>query len=386
MPRILFLLEDYNYFYTREGQKLLSQGKNYSETLQLLLSQKYYQSDSMAKAFEKLGHKTDIIVPESNPLQLQWLRENNKTLLLKWKFQKPLRTFKARAKKQYRTAYNNIHFDVLKEQVSKIKPSVIYVYSNIYLTEAQVKELKRHCKKIVLQWTTPLWREHPEFPYHAFDLIVTAALQLKEYFDSKKIPCVYLQQAFDDSILDMLEKEPAEKKDLVFIGGFSLGHNYRFGTLEYLLKNNINLAIYGMGKETLDKNSLTYKNMRGPLFGLDMYNEYRKYKMALHIHTTGKEADEMDWNKYAGAKRLFEITGSGTLLLTSQQENIKDLFEIGEEVITFTSPEELVSKIKTLLDDPEKIRVIAQKGQQRTLRDHSFSKRAGELSAYLFTK
>ena len=37
------------------------------------------------------------------------------------------------------------------------------------------------------------------------------------------------------------------------------------------------------------------------------YNTYPKYKMAIHINGTGYRDDGIDWSKYAGAKRLFEI-------------------------------------------------------------------------------
>lgn len=385
MQKILFLLEDYNYFYTNESIKLLKQKKSYKQTLDDLINRKHYQSDSMANAFKALGHDTRILIPEANPLQLKWLKENNKGLYLKWLLQKPLRSYLSRVKKLYRNSYNTIQVEVLLAQVKEYKPDIIYFYSNIFVTEAQVLELKKHCKKVVLQWTCPIWREHPDFPYWAFDLIITAAIQLKEYFDSKKYKAVYIQQAFDDSIIQRLEPESKEYKgDVIFVGSFSLGHNYRFQVLELLLKNNVDLTIHGMGKEYLPEGSLVRSKMKEPLFGIDMYNEYRKYKMAIHIHTTGNDNDGIDWNKYAGAKRLFEITGTGTLLLTSYQENIKELFEIDQEVITYLTPNDVLQKINFLLRQPEKIKKIARQGMERTIKDHSFKKRALELSPALF--
>lgn len=387
MKKILFLLEDYNYFYTRESDKLFKSDSQltYTETLQELIKRKHYQSDSMAMAFQGMGHDTKIIVPEANPLQLKWAKENNRLLHYKWLAQKPLRSYRSRIKKQFRTSYNTIQFEVLKCQVIEYKPDIIYVYSNIYFTEAQINLLKALVKKVVLQWTCPIWREQPDFPYQAFDMIITAAIQLKEYFDSKKYKTAYIQQAFDDAIIKQLESKPsAYKGDVIFIGGFSLGHNYRFEVLEHLLKNKIDLTIHGMGKELLPEGSLVREQMKNPLFGIEMYNEYRKYKMAIHIHTTGNENDGIDWNKYAGAKRLFEITGSGTLLLTSDQENVNELFKINTEVVTFKNADDLLKKILILLSDPGKTEEIARLGMERTIRDHSFKKRAEELSPYLF--
>lgn len=384
MSKILFLLEDYNHFYSSRTRSLVKKKFSYSSILSSLLSEKYYQADSMANAFNSLGHTSEIIIPEANPLQLLWARENNSLLYLKWMLGKPFRSYRSRIKKQARTAYNPIQFDVLLAQAKKIKPDVIYFYSNIFITHKQVATLKKYCKKVVLQWTCPIWREQPTFPYGSFDLIISAAIQLRDYFQQKKYKTVYIQQAFDTLILEALEPKVTPKGDLIFIGSFSLGHTHRFEILEFLLESGIDVAIHGLGKENIPANSLVYKRMAPPLFGLAMYNEYRKYKMAIHVMGTGHENDSINWAQHAGAKRLFEITGVGTLLLTSHQENVKELFEIDKEVVTFTSKDDLLNKIRSLLNSQELTDRIADSGMKRTLKDHSFKKRAEELSPYLF--
>ena len=207
-----------------------------------------------------------------------------------------------------------------------------------------------------------------------------------QYFEEKKINAVYIQQAFDDSILQQLApKSNVYKGDVVFIGNFALGHNYRFEVLEYLLQNKVDLTIYGSGKNYVPKTSLVQKKIQPGLFGIDMYNEYQNYKMAIHIHTTGFENDGINWDKYAGAKRLFEITGSGTLFLTTHQQNIKDLYEIDKEVVTFKNAEELLQKINYFLSHSDEAETIAKNGQLRTLKSHSFTARANELEPILFS-
>lgn len=386
MNRILFLLEDYNCFYTREAKKLIKENKSltYKQILKKLISRKYYQSNSMAVAFHKLGFETDIVVPEANSLQIKWIKEHHYWLYIKWILQSPIRSYKARVLKQYRHSYNSIQFQVLLKQAILFKPTIIYFYSNIFITEDQIAQLKKVAKKLVLQWTCPIWDQKMKFPYHAFDLIITAALQLKDYFESKKIKTLYLQQAFDENILTEINKlKNNNKLDVIFIGNFSLGHNYRFEVLEYLLQNNINLKIFGKAVN-LPENSLVAKYIKPPLFGIDMYNEYSNYKMAIHIHGTGVENDGIDWNKYAGAKRLFEITGSGTMLITSHQENVKDLFKVGEEIVTFTTKEDLLEKVTKYLSDNVLCNSIAAKGKERTLKDHTFLVRAKQLKDELF--
>jgi glycosyltransferase involved in cell wall biosynthesis len=387
MTKILFLLEDYNLFYTQESEKRLEQNPliSYKEILDDLIAKKYYQSDSMAVAFNDLGFETSIIVPEANPLQIQWAKENNTLQYFKWFLEKPLRSFKARILKQYRTCYNRNQFGILFEQVKTLKPDVIYFYSNVYITEKQLVALRTVCKTLILQWSSPVWKGKLKYPYGSFDLIVTAALQIEAYFKEKGHKTFYLQQAFDENILNAIgEKKDVPIGDIVFIGNFTPWHIYRFEVVEYLLQNGIDITVFGTGKETLPSNSLVYQKIKAPLFGLDMYKEYRKYKMALHVHATVDKQDGLDWGKYAGAKRPFEITGVGTLLLSSYQENLKDLFELDKEIVAYTSPEDLLIKIRYYLSHPSIMEEISKNGMQRTLKDHSFAARARELSKELF--
>jgi spore maturation protein CgeB len=386
MSRILFLLEDYNYFYTNGSSELLEKTKNisYKEMMKQLLSKKHYQSDGLANSFRELGHEVEIAVPEANPLQLQWLKENDKGLFKQWKVTRPVRSFKSRFLKRHRTSYNHIQFKTLLAQVKKFEPEVIYYYSNIVITKEQAAELKARGVKIVLQWSCPIWDELPDFPYKSFDLITTAAPQLRSYFEKEGQNVYYMQQAFDDSIVKELKPRTGYKGDVVFIGSFSLGHQLRSEVLEFLLESNVDIQIHGTGKDLLPKGSLLASKLQAPVYGVDMYNTYRNYRMAIHIHTTGKKNDGIDWDRFAGAKRIFEITGSGTLLLTSNQENIAELFEIGKEVVTFENKNDLLEKINYYKTHTKEAEEIALRGMQRTLKDHSFNSRAKELSKVLF--
>jgi len=65
--------------------------------------------------------------------------------------------------------------------------------------------------------------------------------------------------------------------------------------------------------------------------------------------------------------------------LTERRANIQDLFADETEVVTYDSPGECIEKAQWLLSHPAQCNDIAQRGQQRTLRDHTFDRRAGEF-------
>jgi spore maturation protein CgeB len=77
--------------------------------------------------------------------------------------------------------------------------------------------------------------------------------------------------------------------------------------------------------------------------------------------------------------RLYEATGVGTLLLTDKKDNLGELFEIGKEVLAYESPEEAAELISHYLNHPAEAAAIAHAGQARTLSEHSYAARMGEL-------
>ena len=101
------------------------------------------------------------------------------------------------------------------------------------------------------------------------------------------------------------------------------------------------------------------------------------YKIA-DIHGEGIKNDGIDWSSFSGAKRNFEITGIGTALLTSYQNNLQELFN-EDEILTFKTKEECLEKINLYLTQPDKLSTIAKAGQQKTLKEHTFKKRAEDL-------
>jgi spore maturation protein CgeB len=81
--------------------------------------------------------------------------------------------------------------------------------------------------------------------------------------------------------------------------------------------------------------------------------------------------------------RLFEATGMGALLLTEAAPNLGELFVPGQEVGTYAGADELVARIRALLDDEDRRAAIAAAGQRRTLADHTYERRMVELDRIL---
>jgi spore maturation protein CgeB len=73
----------------------------------------------------------------------------------------------------------------------------------------------------------------------------------------------------------------------------------------------------------------------------------------------------------------------GALLVTERGKNIGDLFTPGKEVLTYQSVEEAVRVTKEALRNLSMLSEVAKAGQQRTLKDHTFARRAHEMHKVL---
>jgi spore maturation protein CgeB len=86
---------------------------------------------------------------------------------------------------------------------------------------------------------------------------------------------------------------------------------------------------------------------------------------------------------FAANMRLFEATGVGSCLVTDYKSNLADFFKIDEEVVTYKSASECISKIKFLLSNENERKKIAIAGQKRTLSDHTYSNRIKTFIKFL---
>ena len=77
--------------------------------------------------------------------------------------------------------------------------------------------------------------------------------------------------------------------------------------------------------------------------------------------------------------RLFEATGVGTFLLTDFKDNLDTLFAPDREVAVWRSIDDCLKAIDRYLGDDRSRAEIAHAGQARTMAQHTYRHRAGEI-------
>lgn len=81
--------------------------------------------------------------------------------------------------------------------------------------------------------------------------------------------------------------------------------------------------------------------------------------------------------------RDVEAPMMGACYLTEWTEGLDDLYNLGEEIETYRTAEEMVEKIRTLEADPEKRKRMRCQAQKRALAEHTVAKSLAKISAAL---
>ncbi|MPS49693.1 glycosyltransferase [Methylobacillus sp.] len=115
-----------------------------------------------------------------------------------------------------------------------------------------------------------------------------------------------------------------------------------------------------------------------PVWGSDLHELLISSKIVLNVTRGPYYAAGTGVNL-----RIFEALAAGCFLITDYCDEIATLFKVGEEIETFTGPEELQEKVSYYLENPERRIAIAQQGQAAFLKKFTWEARAKEILQYM---
>lgn len=319
--------------------------KSYLEQKNTLQGYFFGDSDFYSEGLKKAGWNSDDLIINCLPLQKRWAIENNS---------------------------QNSGFALLVEQVRKISPDVVYIQDLAAIPQEVLSELKKITSLVAGQIATPY---SENIPFGMYDVIFSTCPHFIEEFRSKGVTAYYQPLAFEERVLQKQIKYEDRKIDVSFVGGISQLHKTSYRLLEVLVERTP-VKIWGYGKETLQNNSPILARHQGEAWGCDMFSILQNSKITINRH--GEIA-----KNYAANMRLYEATGSGSLLVTDYKDNLNELFTIGWEAVAFRSPEEAADLVNYYLNNPLEAAKIAEAGQRRTLREHTYSHRMSQTAEIL---
>lgn len=334
-----------------------------------LLSTCFGTADFYSRHLRELGHDAIDIIANCAPLQRQWARENalefNRfatEVSVRWQRLPLFGKWLARAK--------GLLF-ILLEQIREEKPDVLYVQDLSAIPPEALSSLKGRVALIVGQIACPL---PPDGYLKPYDLILSSFPHYVKRLRAQGIASEYLRIAFEPLVLQRMGDQE-KRYTCTFVGGISRIHRKGNELLEHLARR-VDMDFFGYGVDMLPKSSPVRQKHHGEAWGLDMYRVLAQSYITVNRHIDVAE-------NYANNMRLFEATGCGAMLITDAKDNLNELFEVGKEVVVYSSPEEAAELIEYYASHPKERDAIARAGQQHTLREHTYRQRMEELVAML---
>lgn len=151
--------------------------------------------------------------------------------------------------------------------------------------------------------------------------------------------------------------------DVGFIGQ-SYGVRREF--VDYLIENGIDVYAKGGDWE------------KGIATDDEMIEIYNKSKIVLGFSTVGKNDDV-----YILKGRDFEVPLTGSFYITGFHDELKEYFNLGEDIETYTSKEDLLKKVKYYLENEDEREKIAYNGHNKCIQKYTAKKSYEKLFGYL---
>ncbi|HRE56197.1 MAG TPA: glycosyltransferase, partial [Candidatus Kapabacteria bacterium] len=311
-----------------------------------LIASRFGDSDFYSKNLHSHGWKTQDLILNAAPIQALWAQAHH--------------------------IHTTSGLEISIAQIRAEKPSVVYFHDISIATKEYIEAIRPFVALIVGQIACPLFEGTY---YHGFDILISSLPHFVERFRAMGIKSYYQPLAFESSLFTDIIPYHTRPVTCSFVGGISPIHTNSLRLLE-LLATTTDCEFWGYGAESLPPTSPIRAKHHGEVWGMDMFMTLQQSKITVNRH--GAFAED-----YANNMRLFEATGCGALLITDHKSNIEDLFVIGKEIITYSTPEECAEYVRYYSSHPEEAEIIAEAGRQRTLRDHSYHLRMNKTSQWL---
>lgn len=372
------------------------QNSAYATQIKKLAYDSFGWADFWSHAFRNSDHQVLEITSNNEWAQKAWAREHNLGI-----------------------SSGHWFTEILVAQVKLFKPEVLF-FEDRNIPQETILAIKDALPNSVVSiaWCGTPFSTIEEFAN--FDVIIGCIPDVNEKLLAKGKTVYHLNHAFDPRVLGRIQKTSQKKYDVSFVGQMLKQggmHSQRYAYIRLLsqyehihffspsanktlltrLKNMLhpfawqlsNIArehkqissllqsgsygqrILNLNEPQEEVHSDVTARLHPPVFGLEMFQVLESSKVCFNIHIDAS-------HKSASNMRMFEVTGVGSCLLTDKKDNMGDLFAT-DEVVTYSSPEECLEKIAWLTSHDRVREKIASKGQERTLRDHTFEIRAKEL-------
>ncbi len=248
-------------------------------------------------------------------------------------------------------------------------------YECLLMTAGLIPLKMHHIKSLqipqkILFLTDDEWRFHETTRHYGqcFDWCVTTSKGSLPWYKEHGFQNVILSQwAYNHKVFRPVEI--AREYDVSLIGA---PHSNRVELVRYLVGHGIDVRLFGPGWGSIPD----LKDRWGGYLSVE--------DMVLTICKTRINLNPAR-SSVGGSTQLkgstFEIAGCRGFQLTEERPYLNDYFRLGEEIVTFTTFEDLLEKVRYYLEHDIERERIASKAYQRAQREHTWEKQLDKIFA-----
>lgn len=256
------------------------------------------------------------------------------------------------------------------EKLFSFKPDVLYVDNKPFLTSATLRRVKKLFPglKIVNVITDDPFGKYGR----SWRLCKITALHYDLHFVQRRANVEELKEcgarrveicyrSFDPELHRPVQfSESAFEKYHCSVGFIGTHEENRETSIAFLIKNGIPVKVVGNDWPGCKNWDIIRPHYKGPsVYGEEYIRHINGMDIALHFlrHANRDEQDS----------RSFEIPACGVFMIAERSEVHQSLFRENEEVIFFSSDQELLDKVNFYLQHKEERERIAQSALKRSL-------------------
>ena len=236
-----------------------------------------------------------------------------------------------------------------------IVPNMYYELAPTFLNELRTLG----CKSLVVFFDDSMrFEDTNRFYLSSFDYYLThESDDSKELYRPYGIDAEFFpiapSRSFYGEIIQSLDKTSVEHaNDVVFIGAKIADRDV---FIDCLKNNGVNISVYGRGWDA------------GMLSSEEMIAAYNSSKISLNFLKAIGSSGRVQLKG-----RLFEIILAGGFVLSEFSEELTDYFDIGREIDTFRSSQELLDKVRFYLEHSTLREEMSARAREKVEKHYSF--------------
>lgn len=277
------------------------------------------------------------------------------------------------------------------EEALRQRPDLVLVLDGMYVKADKVQKMRSAGIR------TAIWL--PDDPYYTdltvkmarnYDVVFTLELECVELYRQNGCMNVhYMPFAADPGIFRPLSVPVRYRRDVSFIGSAYWNRVDFFNRVAPYLANKETFISGLWWKRLKNYRGLARKIQFGKWLGpLETASYYNGSKIVINMHRATEDRSFNQNSRRIKAvspnPRTFEIAGCGTLQLTDVRSDLARFYAPGTEIVTYSSPGELMDKIEYYLTHEEERREVALNALRRTMQEHTYPHRMGQMLKLLF--